>query len=340
MLRSLFSPLLSLSFLLLLAACSKELSFENNGIAVGPGGGTAEAGFAGSPGRCDGIEVFGAYPKGVAVDSGNYLVAVMDVTKEGTYGITSDTINGIYFSGTGSFGVIGAGVIKLAAKGKPVAEGTFTYTLRFKGSTCFFNVNVADAVVAPAGDYFPTTAQSFWRYRSSDPQSTAIDTIYITSTGQQQSFSGQTYTRFNTLFSGDTTGTFYRKGSGSYYEYTDLDLLGISETVVAGEYIFLKDNVARGTQWFSPEGTGSVGGQEFKIRIKMELMEKDVTASVGGKTYVNVIKMKYVQQAQLTAGAWTDVLTLETWFAKGIGTINVVLPEPAYGYSLTSFSVR
>ncbi len=112
-------------------------------------GNTAVYTFDGAPAGCN-----GSY-------TGNYFVAVpltvnesvsidVIVTTIGTYNISTNTTNGIKFSGTGSFTTTGLQQVTLTGSGTPVAAGDFDYTPTNNG--CKFTLTV-DPTPANANDF-------------------------------------------------------------------------------------------------------------------------------------------------------------------------------------------
>ncbi|HSC53605.1 MAG TPA: hypothetical protein VLC98_08300 [Phnomibacter sp.] len=320
--------------------CQKELSDESGSA---PPSNDASGVLNGSPGTCANFVLNGAYTQGLAVDTANYVTVEMNFTTTGGYVVKSDTVNGVSFTGSGTVNAAGIVAVKMLAAGTPLNPGAFTYTVNFKGSSCSFTLNAFQQAVATTGDYFPMTANSWWTYMANDPAATPTDTAYTLSTGMTGTISitGNTYNLFTTEVKPDKDSSFYRKTGGDYIEFGDLDVLGITDLPVLTEWIFLKDNVAKGTQWMSPEAAGVSGTAQVKIRIKYEILEKDVNVVLDGKVYAKTIKVKNTQQVQTTAGGpFTDVESFETWFSKGIGLINVVVAAPIYGYRVVKYKVN
>ena len=90
----------SLLWLLLLTAfvmaCKKEYSYEK-GI-FNPSSGSLQSG---TTGDCLGSVVGGTYKADISLADSNYVDVKVDVTTAGSYTISTDTINGFYFSGGG-----------------------------------------------------------------------------------------------------------------------------------------------------------------------------------------------------------------------------------------------
>lgn len=325
--------------MMLLVSCAKELSLEEGEFVPGN---TSEGTLSGAPGACANITVLGAYGQGLGLDTGqNKLQVEVNFTKEGSWYIYTDTVNGFYFSGFGTVAAAGITTVELKGGGIPANPGTFNLTVKYKGSTCVTSITVYQTANASSGDYFPMTANSWWTYIASDPAATPGDTAYQLSTGLTGTLpGGATYNLFTTTIPGSKDSSFYRKSGGDYFQFGDLDVTGSTDAPVLAEWIFLKDNVAMGTLWQSSEQTAMVSGVPIKIRMQFELLAKDVNVLVDNKVYAKTIKVKNTLQAQLTAPSWTNVVSYESWFAKGIGLINVVLPAPDYGYKVLKYSVN
>jgi hypothetical protein len=91
------------------------------------------------------------------------------------------------------------------------------------------------------------------------------------------------------------------------------------DQTVEGEYIFLKDNVASGTTWTSPNINGTVSGIPVTGFIKMTILAKAVPVTIATFNFPDVIKVKY---EYFITGNSTPVETDERWFAKNAGEIH------------------
>jgi uncharacterized protein (TIGR02145 family) len=100
----------------------------------------------GTGGSCNNTVVAGNYIKNIALDASNKVTVEAIVTSEGSWNITTDTINGYSFSGMGVFTTPDTLQIELTASGTPLlAEAdTFTMTADGNAGTCTFIVNVDD----------------------------------------------------------------------------------------------------------------------------------------------------------------------------------------------------
>ena len=144
--KFLFIPVV-LILSLLFVSCEKELSFENGGVVVGGGsgsaGGTAKYSFNGGTASCTGAVLSGSFTAGTAVTSANKVVLQVTVDSIGTYTVSTSSVNGVSFSGSGTFTSVGAQTITLTATGTPTTAGDINFTAGAAG--CVFSVTVAAA---------------------------------------------------------------------------------------------------------------------------------------------------------------------------------------------------
>jgi hypothetical protein len=121
---------------LFFSSCQKELYFDLGGIATG----VLKTDSAGL--ECLPSTVYGTYQADSALGIGNYMDVQVDVSQVGSYTITSDTINGIYFIGTGTFGNAGLNTVRLYGAGVPQFEGITTFIITFGTSSCLVDVEI------------------------------------------------------------------------------------------------------------------------------------------------------------------------------------------------------
>src|SRR5437762_3159379 len=106
MMLKLKSSLLIAVLSILLYSCEKEYSLEGS-----KAGGTSVFTFTGAPGACINPVVTGTYTVGTALGATNTVTIAVDVTTPGTYIVSTATLKGISFTGSGSFTTIGAQTI-------------------------------------------------------------------------------------------------------------------------------------------------------------------------------------------------------------------------------------
>ena len=119
-------------------------------VNVLPAAGGAVGTLGGGPGACTPSTVNGTYTVGSVVTAANTVQVQLNATTAGTYTITSNTVTGLSFSGTGT-AVAGTQLIVLNASGTPTTAGTQTFTITFGTSTCTFQVVVVPAATGAVG---------------------------------------------------------------------------------------------------------------------------------------------------------------------------------------------
>jgi hypothetical protein len=128
--------------------CQKEYSYEGGPVS-GTSSGTALYTFVGAGAACSGAMIHGNYYAGIALDATNTVQLQVDVTVIGTYNLSTLTVNGIKFSGSGNFSLTGIQTISLTGTGSPAAEGSYIFHTPAT-SNCSFIIVVAKAPVVQA----------------------------------------------------------------------------------------------------------------------------------------------------------------------------------------------
>ena len=270
------------------------------------GGGTSAFTLAGSPGNCVPGTVSGGYNVGTALNAGDSVTIQVNVTTPGTWSITTSTLGGMTFSGSGTFTATGVQAIRLIGTGTPTTAGSFNFPVSAGASTCSFTVTVTSL----CNDYYPRTTNSNWSYIfDNDP----ADTLYRKVISATKSAIGNTYNIFmENDGSGLDSSGYFRKSGGDYYQYIDLGYVFGLDQAVWGEYTFLKDNQASAYSWtssnFAGTYTDSLTHQTYPvlIRLKETIQQKDVSVVVRGVTYPNTIEVKEEYEYSFDNGAnWT-----------------------------------
>ena len=135
------TPLKSQADLFSISSAGSECSFTINVGVPGP----AVFSLAGAPNACVGTVVNGTYVSGVALSSNNNVNVRVNVVSIGTYSISTNTVDGITFSKTGSFSSTGIQNIILSGSGTPSSSGAKIFTVGAGG--CTFTLTVAGAAV-------------------------------------------------------------------------------------------------------------------------------------------------------------------------------------------------
>jgi len=144
---------------MLLSACKNEYSYEGRALAdttvTLPVDSAASAHFEliGAPDTCAGAIVTGTFRNGDLLTPANTITLQVRVTGQGVYTITTDTLDGIYFSAAGRFVQTRVQPLILTGSGTPEEAGTFPFKLHAASMPCTFFVPV-EAANAPASYRF------------------------------------------------------------------------------------------------------------------------------------------------------------------------------------------
>ncbi len=91
----------------------------------------------------------GTYTQGVGMNSSNTVTITVNVAQTGVWSIISNVVNGVSWSGTGTFTSTGAQNVTLTASGTPTNSGTFNYTFTLGTSTCSRNITFDSPGINP-----------------------------------------------------------------------------------------------------------------------------------------------------------------------------------------------
>ena len=319
---------LLISTALFFLACQKELSTEGPGL-----GGNAQGSLTDSLGNCKDVGINGEYVLDQPLTDSNYIMVKVNFTLQGKYKIYSDTVNGMWFIDSGFALTTGASVVKLRGYGKPILPNQADFVLAFNGSFCAFSVITSTTGGSGGGtsnDYFPTTLNSNWTYQYL-PKLGTLDTFRVTVTSQTVLFDNKVFRQFDT----DPLGEAYyfsKDNAGNYYALStvDFDYLFIFDSIPSSfiTYPFLKDNVAVGTIWESPEyGKVKLGTEVGITKAIFTIAGKGISYSIGGNSFNDVINVKREIVFKPDGGtAFRSVLEGNTYYAKGVGMIDQVIP--------------
>lgn len=180
-----------------------------------------------------------------------------------------------------------------------------------------------------SGDYWPAAINNEWHFQRdgvAQPVMKMSSTVVI---------SGKTYYKFAPVSgsgssSSGTATISLNKDSGLYKLKTDdinVSAGGLNGTQTGYEYIVLKDNIPVGSTWngtYSQTTTyAGIPAITISTNYSGEILEKNVSATVNGEVYSDVIKVKITQIASM-AGAPSTTAVTEYWFAKNVGIIKSI----------------
>jgi hypothetical protein len=137
---------------IILTACQKQLYFDLNEQSIG----TLKVQ---SNLDCLGDSVSGIFKKDIPLTELNYIDVQTNITKVGRYLIYSDTVNGCYFRGEGTFSTTGTNTARLTGVGMPIDTGVKTFKITYDANPgdCFVDIyfspsiNTTDAVFTLGG---------------------------------------------------------------------------------------------------------------------------------------------------------------------------------------------
>ncbi len=104
--------------------------------------------YDGAPGNCISPGINGTYAAGTVLNGTNTIVLGVNVTVLGSYNVTTNPSNGVVFSGSGNFTMLGPNSITLTSTNTPAAAGPFTYTPTNNG--CSFDITYTAGPPPPA----------------------------------------------------------------------------------------------------------------------------------------------------------------------------------------------
>jgi hypothetical protein len=288
--------------------CGFKVTFASSAAGTLGGGG----------GTCTPFTIAGTYQQGILLTTSNTVQINVTVTTPGAYNITTNASNGVTFSKTGSFTATGSQTVTLVGVGTPQNSGAQNFSVSFGTSSCSFSIPFLPGV-SPSGDYFPVTANSNWTYDLVG--GTPSDSVHYAILNYSPTFGGTSYKTigvYNVPPSVAYDSFYYRKPGGDYYQYAIYSNIIPFDQQVSGEFIFLKDNVAVGTTWVSPNISGTIGGVAVTASIKMTLLYQGAV-TIGTFNFPDVIKVQY---EYMLSGFPTSLETDERWFARNVGEIH------------------
>jgi hypothetical protein len=306
--------------------CKKEYSYEGGPL---------------SSGYCNSIVVFGTYQAGKDLNDSNFLSVELYASNAGSYDITSDTVNGFSFAGSGKVSDTGITQLHLAAHGKPLKPGSSLFTVRYDSSQCQVQVAVDDTLsnVIQTGnrDLFPLANDNVWSYDDlSYPRDSIIETIKGTTV-----LNSSTHFIMNDFISffPANNESYYRKVGSDYFAYaavsTFTDALDYAPTIY-DDMNFLKDDCKKGDTWYTPIYTGrtALAFQQLQLCYVFRCVQADGTATINGKTFQHVYKIEMRPEVADVGAPLKATGEIHTsYYARGIGLIyresfNTILTHP------------
>jgi hypothetical protein len=308
-----FKPLFVIGFVLLLAACTKETSYETGANLFGMAAGTLKD----SIGDCKGIVVKGKYSADTVLTDSSYILVQVSITASGNYSIYSDTVNGFWFRDSG-YSVAGNRTLKIRGYGKPILPLNTDFDIFFNNSACTFTVFlITPPSTTVFSDYFPTTVGSNWGYDIAG----SPDTLHVFASNDNTTFAGNSYRVFYSHFDPTVKDTtYFRKSGNNYSRYEALD--DFSNPV---DLLFLKDDQPILHNWLSPIVNTTLVGVPTEVRMSNTLLSVHQPRTVNGFVFDSVIQVKSDLQYKVV-GVFQNQVTYNIYYAKNVGLIEVDIP--------------
>ncbi len=161
--------------------------------------------------------------------------------------------------------------------------------------------------------YHPLSTNSFWKFR--DSASGTISTMKAINV--TKNINGRTHTAILTM-SGSQTDTVWAASPKPNYYY---NMKGFSPNTGAPFdllFHYLNDTASVGSSWNYNAGHGN----GFAALMTTTVMEKNMTITIAGKTYTNVIHTRLNLSYDLM-GVVTDVGFYDYYTSKGIGIVRI-----------------
>lgn len=313
-------------------------TFCDVAVTVVPPGGGAPATFTldGAPNTCTGAaaSVAGTYAVGVALTPANTAELNVNVTKTGSYNISTTTSNGITFTSSGAFLTTGPQTIPLVASGTPINAGTTNIPVDIGTNICSFTLTVITPIVT-TGDYFPLTLNSWWSYDDADGIFVNGDSLTRVNVNSG-TYNGNTYSVFeNRDETTPSDSSYFRKAGSDYQELTYPEIYSSIidfDNDLFAEMPFLKEGLTNGTSWQSPEYSGPMtvptptGGTvtaNVKLQFTYTCIDANGTFAANGNAFTKVYKIAWKSKFKLsdTAPYKDDPVTFESYYAPGVGLI-------------------
>ena len=169
-----------------------------------------------------------------------------------------------------------------------------------------------EAKQGPEGEYLPLTDGSTWKYNYASDGGTT-DTLIVKMTGGTTQINGRAYYNASSTYRQGTSPGYFYAGNHFYVTRTADEGSGSIELQL------LNDTASVGYQWITiPTDNGLLGGTP--VQTINTIKEKNITRTLNGKTFTNVIHTQVQLQYNNGSGFGTTV-TYDFYLAKGIGLI-------------------
>lgn len=182
-------------------------------------------------------------------------------------------------------------------------------------------------------DYWPAAVDNTWNYNQN---SVAQSPSKILST---EVINGATYYNFSNVLGQSSSAAAnvslqLRKNNGDYFirmpSFTVNYGGGLSAQSTTAEFLMFKDYLDVNQTWTSnysqtfTYNMPAIPATTTNVVLQGTMLEKNVSLTVSGVSYSNVIKFKVVQTATIQGQATSTTTTSNYWFAKNVGCIKAI----------------
>jgi len=215
--------------------------------------------------NCGTISAAGTYNIGIPLSDTNKMSLTVNVITPGFWSITSNTVNGYSFSGSGTFTSTGVQNVEILGTGQPIASGTNNFNLSsnaLSATTCTnipvtvdpvaYTVNCASSVVS--GSYMENVALT-----GANTMTLSVD---VTATGQ------------TTITSNTVNGISFSSG------VIELTTLGVQNIILTGSGTPL----VPGTSSYTITGTGFSAATSCAVDVTIQRQPIAYTINCSGIT--------------------------------------------------------
>lgn len=185
-----------------------------------------------------------------------------------------------------------------------------------------------ESVGTTTGNYFPMAVENQWTYQIDDSK-TGTTQIYGT-----DKFNGTTYYRLtDESIKKDMGQAWITKKGATYYQKTgsvNYTEDGSSMKMDGFEIVVLRDDLEVNQTWKGnyninismSQNNDEIMNMSMKVAYTGKILERDVTETVNGIEYKNVIKVNIEQTVSM--GSESAVTSTVSWYAKDIGLIKSI----------------
>ncbi|MFT3682070.1 MAG: hypothetical protein QM791_17475 [Ferruginibacter sp.] len=305
------------------ASCEKEYSYEGGDIIPPGGGGTSGTAIytlKNAADECTAAVISGSFTAGTAATSANTAEITVTVDSIGTYIVSAGPVNGITYSGSGTFTETGEQTILLTASGTPTAAGNFSFNPG--GSGCTYSITVA-----PASGGGGTAAYTF-KNATGGCTDAIVSGTYTAGTALTAFNKAEITVTANTegtynIVVGPVNGiTFSANGTFATTGEKKVELTGSGTPAAAGDFSFAPGGAA-GCSFTVTVAPGATNSTDF-IHCKIDGVDKAFDVAAIGLEFLGPITISGSDGTTESAGNFSITLANLVTFQVAAGTYNIL----------------